>query len=259
MDISEQAFDAGFNGTDIIPEPAVAPVPEPVADPTPALPDVKGDGAPAAEDVKPEQGKVFTQAELDTIVEKRLSREKTVLEKQLKSHPVVSYVERVAQQNGMTVEAVLAAWQQQEIERVADQQGIPPEAAKRLVEAEAKAGQLETQLKTYRTAEEKQVSDQKEFAVFVNAFPDVNANAIPAEVWAAHAGGKSLVDAYKEHTTNLAITAKDTELKTLKDRLAVLEQQVNNKNRAPISGGTGAHGSVALESEDPFLRGFDSV
>jgi hypothetical protein len=263
MDELDTAFMAGFDGPDTTVE-AVAPAadasPSPVTT-SPVQSEPKADDAPAAGEPKPEpsKDKTFTQAELDRIVTERLAREKATNEKQLKSHPVLSYVERVAQQNGMTVDAVLAAWQQQEIERVAEQNGITPDAAKRLVEAETKVKTLEVELQDTRTAAQKQADEDKEFLAFVEAFPGVDGKTIPTEVWDARATGKTLTEAYKAHTEKAALSAKDKELQTLRDEIAGLKQKMDAIGRNPIGNGVGAHGAGPLAPEDPFLIGFNSL
>lgn len=218
-------------------EPIVAPQ----ADPTPTT------QAPTAPE-SPATGKVFTQQELDQIIEKRLSREKATFEKQLKADPLRSGLERIATKSGMTPDALLAALERQQIEALADSEGLSYESAERLVKAETRAAEADRIIAEQQTQAQRQAAEQADFAAFVEEFPNVAPDAIPAEVWAARAAGTSLADAYRAH-----------EAKQLRSELESLKQQLANISRAPISGGVGSHGSVQAESEDPYLRGFDSI
>lgn len=219
-----------------------APIVETPAESTPTTQETT---APATETPA---GKTFTQQELDQIVEKRLSRERAAHEKAIKQNPILSGIERVAQKSGMTADALLAALERQQIEQLADSEGLSYESAERLVRAEAKAAEADAVLSEKQAQAAAQEAERKEFADFVSAFPDVPADKIPASVWEARAAGKPLAEAYRDH-----------EAKALKSELETLKQQLANTKRAPISGGVGSHGTVAVESSDPFLQGFDSI
>lgn len=194
-------------------------------------------------------GKTFSQAEVDAVVEKRLAREKAAHEKAIKENPALQNLERIAQRNGLTTDALLAALEKQAVTQMAEEQGISVEAAERIVKAEAKAAEADAVIAAQQAQSKQQEADRKEFADFVAAYPEIPPDKIPPEVWADRdTGKKTLLAAYKDHET-----------KALKQELETLKQQLANKQRAPITGGVGSHGTVAIENEDPFLAGFDSV
>lgn len=79
---------------------------------------------------------------------------------------------------------------------------------------------------------------QKMFLSFHQNYPDVKADSIPKDVWAAVNAGADLTTAYAMH-----------EAKSLRDRLAAMEQ--NQKNSARSTGSMSATGE---STEDEFDR-----
>lgn len=215
-----------------------------------AEPESQQQPAPAPQDeppAKPATEKTFSQAEVDAIVEKRIARERTAAETKAKANPILTRAERIAQQYGTTPEALFDTLEKQRIAQLAESEGISEDAATRLYHAEQKTKELETEVSTYRSEEAQKQNDAKEFTAFVEAYADVKAQDIPAEVWQMRQDtGKPLVECYRAH-----------ENRTLKDRITTLEQQLKNQKTAPIKGGATAHGSGTVEPDDPFLRGMD--
>lgn len=215
-----------------------------------AEPEPQQQPAPAPQDeppAKPATEKTFSQADVDAIVEKRIARERSAAETKAKANPILTRAERIAQQYGTTPEALFDTLEKQRITQIAESEGISEDAARRLYHAEQKTKELETEVSTYRTEEAQKTQEAREFAEFLEAYADVKAEEIPADVWQMRqTTGKPLAECYRAH-----------ENKTLKDRIAALEQHIKNTKTAPIKGGATAHGSGTVEPDDPFLRGMD--
>lgn len=195
------------------------------------------------------QEKTFSQADVDAIVEKRLARERAASEKTAKANPILTRAERIAQQYGTTPEALFDSLEKQRIAQIAESEGISTEAATRLYHVEQKNKELEVEVSALRTDETEKQREATEFSDFLETYADVKAEEIPAEVWQMRKEtGKPLVECYRAH-----------ENKTLRDRIAALEQQLKNTKTAPIKGGASAHGTGTVEPDDPFLRGMDLV
>lgn len=120
------------------------------------------------------------------------------------SKPVIGFVERLAQQNGMTVPEYLKAVEeherQQEIESLSQNNGLPQELAEELYLSRQERKQREVE----KQHQQQQARQQQEYIDFLNEFPSVKPDEIPKEVWETKANNPSisLTDAYIRHEYN---------------------------------------------------------
>jgi len=91
-------------------------------------------------------------------------------------------------------EAIKAQQEQEKIKELIEK-NVPEEYAKDMVENKRFRDEYE-QKETERQQQEYQENNYREF---IEAFPDVKAEEIPAEVWTEVDKGKSLTDAYSRH------------------------------------------------------------
>lgn len=165
---------------------------------------------------------------------------------QLESDPRLAFVESLAEQNNMSVdeyiEAVKVQREQEEINQLI-QQNIPEDIAKELLESR----KFRENFKAKEKETETQSKQEAEYKDFIESFPNVDAETIPAEVWEKASQGIPLKYAYMEHQNN-----------ELQSKMKILEQNKNNKEKAPIASTT-VHGSTSDFVEDDFDRGFNSI
>jgi hypothetical protein len=171
----------------------------------------------------------------------------------LESDPRLSLVERLAQQQGMSVDEYVQAVQQYQEEQQLNeliQQNIPEEYAREMLENRRFREQLQQE------QQQKQQEEQQnaEFADFFKYFRETNGrdfvpdtDIIPDSVWQANQQGIPLKYAYAEHENN-----------QLRQQLATLKKNQDNAKKAPV-GGVTQHGSHETASTDPFMMGFDSI
>lgn len=148
------------------------------------------------------------------------------------SKPVLSFVENLAKQNGMTVPEYLQAVEeyekQQQIEALAQQRSLDPELAEELYLSRQERQQREIE----RQQQAQQQQEQKEYVDFINQFPEIKPESIPSEVWTLKAQhGLSITDAYIRHEYN-AMKAK------------LKAQEVNEKNAESATGSLTGNGSA---------------
>lgn len=171
----------------------------------------------------------------------------------LEKDPRLIFVEQMAQEQGMTteqyLEAVKEAREQRQLNELI-QQNIPEEYAREMLENRKFRQQLEAEKK----AKQQEETNKKQFGEFFEYFQQANGRAfdpnkdqLPQEVWEVHSQGVPLKFAYMEHQN-----------KELKSQLQTLEQNKQNQQRAPIQSVT-QFGSNEPTSEDPFLKGFESI
>ena len=201
------------------------------------------------ETAQEKQERLFKQPELDAIIKDRLAREKQRFEAELKKHPVLSYLEEKAQKLGISVEQLIEndrKWEEQQKLNELIQQNIPPEFAQKLLEHDKIVQEYQTE-KQIREQKEK---EQKMYLEFLEAYPDVKPEDVPAEVWQEVARGRSLLDAYVRY-----------ENKRLKDEMAKFQQQQQNQqaNQTNAASSTGSARDIgsAGKPKDPFEEGFD--
>lgn len=187
----------------------------------------------------------------------RLAKERARLEAELrrqfevelKNNPYLSYLEQKAQKLGISVEQLIEndrKWEEQQKLNELIQQNIPPEFAQKLLEHDKIVQEYQTE-KQIREQKEK---EQKMYLEFLEAYPDVKPEDVPAEVWKEVKEGRSLLDAYVRY-----------ENKRLKDEMAKFQQQQQNQqaNQTNAASSTGSARDIgsAGKPKDPFEEGFD--
>ncbi len=95
---------------------------------------------------------------------------------------------------------------------------------------------------TLRT-ERRRLAQERELAAFIRAFPDVNANDIPPQVWEAVRNGESLLDAYRRF--EFQQLRRDNRL--LRERLE--REAWSRRNRERSAGSQRSAGSTRALSE----------
>lgn len=91
-------------------------------------------------------------------------------------------------------------------------------------------------------------AEEKQFADFVEVYPDVDATTIPQEVWDSVEKGTPLVYAYMKY--------ENAQLRT---KTNVVQKNEENKQKAPNLGVTAFGSGEPEKSVDPFLAGFDGL
>lgn len=126
---------------------------------------------------------------------------------------------------------------------MAESEGVSEEFARRLIAAEDKVKDYEAD----EQARSKREQDNRMLNAFLSAYPDVKADDIPEEVWAAYQNSGDLVGAYSAY-----------ENKMLKQKLseteAALEQSRKNESNKQKAVGS-VRGSKTASVKDPFLSG----
>ena len=170
-----------------------------------------------------------------------------------------SYVSKKAQELGMTVDQYMDQVEQyeKEQEKAKEQEridemianGVPEDVAKEVAATSQLRKQLQeekNQLEKEKQEREENEKKNREYADFLEAFPDVKAEDIPKEVF---------LDAQKSNLTTAYLKWQNAEQKKQIERL-----KQNEKNRSSSVGSTTQFGSKDETGEtDLFLEGFNSV
>lgn len=119
------------------------------------------------------------------------------------------------------------ALREQELMQQYQSYNVPDEIVQELVENKKFRERYETEQE--RTAREK--AQEQDFQLFIETYPDVKAEEIPASVWQDVENGKSLIDAYIKH-----------ENKILKEKLGITNKQesIAQRNQENASASIGA-------------------
>lgn len=177
----------------------------------------------------------------------------------LENSKVFSYVSQKANQLGMTVEEYMNSVEQyeQEQEQIRQQEkieemvsnGVPEEIAKEVVATSQLRKELqEEKNKLEKEKQEREANENKnkEYAEFLEAFPNVKAEDIPREVF-LNAQKSNLKTAYLEWQN--AELQKQIEI-----------NKTNSKNATSSVGSTTQYGAKdETANSDLFLEGFNSV
>lgn len=135
--------------------------------------------------------------------------------------------------------------EQDELNELVDN-GMPETLAKELIAGREQRRQLQKELneiREEREAAKKEAAKNKEYEDFLEAFPDVDPDKIPKEVF-EEAQNTSLTNAYMKW-----------EIKNLKDQLSIAK--TNEKNaKASVGGVTETGPTNEKHDKDPFLEGF---
>jgi len=190
------------------------------------------DTVPSDETKAEKEERLFKQAEVDSIVQKRLDRERAKI---MREDPALSYVSKLAQQNNMTVEQFVAACEesdkQTKISELAQTGQIPDEIAQELYESrQEKQARLEMQ---------KRLAPVNELLQY---YPNLKPEDIPESVWQETiTKGKSLAAAYAKYDSDL----KAAEIAKLKESMQIREKNAENADVSP--GSVTGNGSVPAD------------
>lgn len=193
---------------------------------------------PNVEVVETKTEKTFTQAELDSIITKRVERERESITKKTAQEARDAVIaEQGHTWNGQAIKTEAEykqALKEQELSETYRNQGYPDEAIKRLLAVEKSQEETTAKLNEYESKNKQQQDAQQ----FLEAYPDVKAEDIPATVWAEVDKGKSLVDAYARH-----------ENQTLRQQLAEATkareiEALNAQNAASSTGSVTGQGAA---------------
>ena len=103
------------------------------------------------------------------------------------------------------------------------------------------------------------VSEAKEL---LNAYPDLVGKELPKEVYSAvQQPGVSLLQAYTEYKRKEAIAEAEkarNDAERLRKENRILKNNADSADRAPVSGVSRGGRASDKDSDDPFIKGFDS-
>ncbi|MCT4545096.1 MAG: hypothetical protein N4A63_16320 [Vallitalea sp.] len=178
--------------------------------------------------------KTFTKSELDSIIQKRIERER----KSLQSDPRVDFINNLANSYGFSSadEYMEAVKQQQEQEKI-DQlvaQNIPKEYAQEMLENKKFRERYESE----QQVRQKQEKETAEFNEFIEANPTIKGEDISPEVWQLREEkGISLLDAYNR------IEIKELMAQQENIKLQAEQETINKINKNGITPGSVASGN----------------
>lgn len=155
--------------------------------------------------------KLFTQQDLDAMINKRMAREKGAS----------SFLEKLATRQNMSVDdfmkSVETAISNQEIQNYSEEKGVSQDIAKEMFEMKQRLSDIEAEKN--KLAKDKEL--QQEWKEFNDEFPDVKPEDIPKEVLDNASKGVKLVDAYSRYAyKQLKSTQEDVRKNAVKDYLA---------------------------------------
>ena len=176
----------------------------------------------------------------------------------LQNSKVEQYVSKKAKELGMSVDEYIEQVENYEKEQEREKEqarleeminnGVPEDVAKEVIATSQLRKQLQEKENALKEQEEKAKAENdknKQYADFVEQFPNVEPESIPKEVFE------------KAQETNLVSAYKDWLIKDLETKLQIKEQNEKNASRAIGSvtdtGTTQKQGPI-----DPFLEGFNS-
>lgn len=182
------------------------------------------------------------------LIQKGMNYDKTIERlNQLQNDPRLSFVEELARENGMNVEQYLQEvrrYREQERLNQLVQQNIPEEYAREILENRKFREQFESE----KQQEQRKKAEDAMYAEFFASYPEAKPEDIASETWEKVSAGVPLKYAYMEQKMN-----------DMANKVKMLEQNQQNKQKAPISTAVTSHGSESVESEDDFLSGFNSI
>lgn len=233
--------------------------PEVVEAPIVEQADIAENAEPNIETVETKPEKTFTQSELDSIITKRIERERETTSKKVAQESRDAYIaEQGYEWNGKVI-TTESEYKQALKEQEYKEKDLPEDVIKQLLAAEKFREEAEPLLTSLKS-EKKQAAD---FKAFYEAYPDAVAEDVPASVWEDYNNGKDLVDSYARH-----------ENQSLKKRLAEVEQkqQVEKQNTDNAVSSTGAivpngsttpafftHAQVSKMSESDVSKNWSAI
>lgn len=161
------------------------------------------------------------------------------------ANPALELVRTYAQRNGMELNEYLDFCRKQDLvrsglseEAAAEKLGIEKERAAFDAERAAFNAEKAEKESLARQEQEKAEARQKDFEAFIAAYPGIDPNSIPKEVWVSVQNGESLMVAYTKH-----------ENARLKAELAAERQNKVNQQKTP-----GSLGGNAVNEMDEIDR-----
>lgn len=156
-----------------------------------------------------------------------------------------NFLQELADPDNLTIEDLIDSTR---AEVLAEKEGLDPSVALQRIKLdrdkrafEAKKSKEQADHRAKQAEEERQ---QEDFRRFVQAYPGVKAQDIPAEVWEKVRGGVPLVTAYAQHE-NKQLREENAALKA---RAETAEQNKKNEERS-----TGSQGSAGKDSKKDIL------
>ena len=176
----------------------------------------------------------------------------------LQNSKVEQYVSKKAKELGMSVDEYIdqvenyereqeKAKEQERLEEMINN-GVPEDVAKEVIATSQLRKQLQEKENALKEKEERERAENdknKQYADFVEQFPDVKPEDIPKEVFE------------KAQSSNLVSAYKDWLIKDLETKLQIHEQNAKNASSA-IGSVTETGQTKKQEPSDLFLEGFDS-
>lgn len=176
----------------------------------------------------------------------------------LQNSKVEQYVSKKARELGMSVDEYIEQVENYEREQEKEKEkarleeminnGVPEDVAKEVIATSQLRKQLEEEKAQLKEREEKAKAESdknKQYADFVEQFPNVKPEDIPKEVFE------------KAQSSNLVSAYKDWLITDLQTKLQIKEQNEKNANSA-IGSVTETGQTKKQEPVDMFLEGFDS-
>lgn len=170
---------------------------------------------------------------------------------------VLDYINTKAKSMNMTPEQYIEKVKSYEAEQIKAKNekainemitnGVPEDIAREIIETRALRESLQkekAELEEQKKIAENEKQKDKEFQEFLKAYPSIDIDKIPQEVF-ENAKSSNLLSAYAQY-----------ENKLLKEQIKQMEQNQKNASTSVVRpvGNTGGE-----ESKDAFLMGFDSV
>ena len=176
----------------------------------------------------------------------------------LQNSKAETYINKKAKELGLTVDEYMdqvekyekeqeLAREEERMQEMIDN-GVPEDIAREVVATAQLRKTLEAErneLKAEREKAEAEKTKNKEYEEFLKAYPDVDAESIPKEVFEA-AQSSSLKQAYTEW-----------KMHELEKKLAIMQKNEEN-SKSSVGGITEHDGKSNNNSQDLFLQGFES-
>lgn len=170
---------------------------------------------------------------------------------------VLDYINSKAKSMNMTPEQYIEKVKSYEAEQIKAKNeraieemtanGVPEDIAREIIETRALRESLQrekAELEEQKKLAENEKQKDKEYQDFLKAYPGIEVDKIPQEVF-ENAKGSNLLAAYREY-----------ENKLLKEQIKQMEQNQKNASTSVV---TAVGNTAGEESKDAFLMGFDSV
>lgn len=165
----------------------------------------------ATEAAETKAEKMFSEQEVNKVIQKRLAREKGASD----------FLEKLAKRQNLSVDAFMKqvdeAVRNEEISKYSTENNVSEEVAKKVLDLEQEVQGL----KADKAKAEKEVALKQEWDDLIKEFPDVKPDSIPQEVLDIAKDGTKLRDAYTRYEySKLKANQEDVKKNAIKDYLA---------------------------------------